>query len=207
MIESLAIEKDDISQATFERLRDDGRVAWDIETSGLDWRREQIGTCQLYSSSTGTIIVQVGRKRPELLCALLARQDVLKIFHHAPFDLRFMVSHWKADVRSVVCTKVASKILSPGLPSEDHSLKGLLRTRLGIEIQKDQRLSNWLASDLSFDQISYAANDVVHLLSLYDKLVELLQSADLGQLYQQCCSFLPARVALDLDGRGDVFAY
>lgn len=31
------------------------RIAWDIETTGLDWRREKIGTCQLFAEAVGAV--------------------------------------------------------------------------------------------------------------------------------------------------------
>mgnify|MGYP006194651211 CR=1 FL=1 len=38
--------------------------------------------------------------------------QVQKVFHHAPFDLRFMVAQWNVTPRNIACTKVASKMLS-----------------------------------------------------------------------------------------------
>lgn len=204
---SLVIEKRDISRDVFDSLCKGRRIAWDIETSGLDWSSERIGTCQLHGQDTGTIIVQIGQERPELLCSLLTRPDVLKVFHHAPFDLRFMVSHWDVDVRSVACTKVASKMLNANLPHGEHTLQSLLRTWLNVDISKDQRTTNWTAADLSPNQILYAANDVKYLLPLYDKLVGMLNDVALDRLYRSCCDFLPTLIKLDVNGLGDIFAY
>jgi len=68
------------------------RIAWDIETTGLDWRREKIGTCQLFAEAVGAVVVSVGEDRPSALARLIEDNTVEKVFHHAPFDLRFMVS-------------------------------------------------------------------------------------------------------------------
>jgi ribonuclease D len=35
-------------------------LAWDIETSGLDWQQDRIGTCQLHSDADVSVIVQPG---------------------------------------------------------------------------------------------------------------------------------------------------
>jgi ribonuclease D len=184
------------------------RVAWDIETSGLDWRRERIGTCQLFADSFGVVLVKVGERRPTRLMRLLADVSVEKVFHHAPFDLRFMAHAWRTEPASVRDTKVASKILNPHAPNDVHSLQQLVGRYLGVHLEKGPvRISDWLAPDLTPEQIRYASGDVVHLLRLLDVLEVALQREGRAALYDACCQFLPARVALDLDDFPDVFAY
>src|SRR3990172_3087677 len=85
----------DLPEAGLEAARRVGRVCWDIETSGLDWREESIATCQLYVPDGVVYIVQVRDDSQPNLRKLLEDEQVLKIFHHAMFDLRFMVHHWK----------------------------------------------------------------------------------------------------------------
>lgn len=69
------------------------RVAWDVETSGLDWRSDRLATCQLFTPGTGPVVISLDPEegKPLGLAALLADPKVEKVFHHAPFDLRFMV--------------------------------------------------------------------------------------------------------------------
>src|SRR5688572_22081989 len=112
----------DVTDSTAAKLRAAGRVAWDIETTGLDWDSDRIATCQIYSVDTGPIIVQLNGHVPTQLCGLLRDEQVVKVFHHAPFDLRFMRAQWGVQARNVKCTKIASKLLFPTLPSEAHSL-------------------------------------------------------------------------------------
>jgi ribonuclease D len=47
----------------------------------------------------------------------------------------------------------------------------------------------------------------LHLLALLDALERDLENAGLTQLYDACCTFLPARVTLELGDYPDVFAY
>ncbi|MHB8341445.1 MAG: ribonuclease D [Mycobacteriales bacterium] len=183
------------------------RVAWDIETSGLDWRTDRIGTCQLHAPDVGTIIVQLNGHQPSLLPELLADPGVLKAFHHAPFDLRFMTWHWRTPAVSIACTKVASKLLTPHEANDSHSLQALLDRYLGVKISKAERISDWLADDLSEGQLRYAAADVTHLLPLLSSLEKELANAGLTGLYAQCIEFLPTRVQLEVDDYPDVFAY
>lgn len=184
------------------------RIAWDIETSGLDWRSDRLGTCQLFAEGVGVAVVSVGDARPGRLAALLEDPGVEKVFHHAPFDLRFMVHAWGARPSAIRCTKVASKLLEPREPNEAHSLQNLVSRYLGVNLAKGQvRTSDWTASRLTPEQLEYAAGDVLHLAALLAAMSKALQAAGLTHLYDSCCAFLPARVTLDLGDYPDVFAY
>lgn len=186
------------------------RVAWDVETSGLDWRIDRLATCQLFAPDIGPVVVSLDPEegKPLGLAALLADPKVEKVFHHAPFDLRFMVHTWGIEPSAIRCTKVASKLLGPQAPNSEHSLKDLLARHLGIEIDKGPvRTSDWTQVDLTPEQLTYAANDVRYLLPLLDILTGALAAVGRTDLYDDCCAFLPARVALELGGYPDVFAY
>jgi ribonuclease D len=184
------------------------RIAWDVETTGLDWRQDRLATCQLFAEGVGVVVVKTTLSRPKRLVALLEDLAVEKVFHHAPFDLRFMVHRWDFRPGSIRCTKVASKILAPDVPNEAHSLQYLASRYLGISLTKGPvRTSDWTAANLTEDQLAYAAGDVLHLLALLDVLLAELDQADVRRLYDDCCAFLPARVSLELGGYPDVFAY
>jgi ribonuclease D len=184
------------------------RIAWDVETSGLDWRRDRLGTCQLFEESVGVVVVSLSETKPTALLNLLEAADVEKIFHHAPFDLRFMVHSWDARPASIRCTKVASKVLEPSAPNEAHSLQQLISRHLGISLEKGEvRTSDWSGRKLTPEQLEYAAGDVRHLPALLDILQARLKAAGRAALYDACCAFLPARVTLELGEFPDVFAY
>src|SRR5882724_2048656 len=182
------------------------RVAWDVETSGLDWRHDRLGTCQLFAPDVGAAVVIVGVDKPVRLMTLLGNPGVEKVFHHAPFDLRFMVHAWGVWPAAVRCTKVAAKLLEPEAPNEAHSLQQLVRRHLGVTLEKGTvRTSDWSTADLTSEQLEYAAGDVLHLLPLLGALQRSLGVKDLTRLYDACCAFLPARAALEVGGFPDVF--
>ncbi|MGW6266438.1 hypothetical protein [Cellulosimicrobium funkei] len=183
-------------------------VAWDIETTGLEWRSSRIATCQVHLPNYGTEIVQITPgELPDRLLSILESERVIKLFHHAPFDLRFMAHHWRAQARSVACTKITAKIVEPGLPPKEYSLEPLLRRYLDVSILKDQQTSDWLRPDLSPDQLRYAADDVRHLPALFSKLMYKAQLLGVQDYVIRSFEYLPTRVETDLLGAGDVFAY
>jgi ribonuclease D len=199
--------RDDIDQAMFDRARADGRIAWDIETTGLDWSNDRIGTCQLATGGNIAVIQIDDWTAPDRLRHLLEDPAILKVFHHAPFDLRFMAHHWKADPANVACTKIASKVLNPGADHAAHSLKPVLKQFLGVVIDKTEQRSDWIRPALSDAQVAYAATDVLYLSDLYDRMMSHAVLAGVDEYIRASYQYLPTRVKLDLAGSGDVFAY
>ncbi|USQ80103.1 hypothetical protein NF556_00100 [Ornithinimicrobium faecis] len=204
---AVSVIRGDLSQEWLDAAVRVGRVAWDIETSGLDWRTDRIGTCQLGVDGRVVVVVLDVEVPPVRLGELLERHDVTKVFHHAPFDLRFMAHQWRVAPVNVACTKIASKILDPRADPAEHSLMPVLRRHLSVHITKDQQVSDWLAPNLTDDQVRYAAADVAHLLDLLDVLTARCEALGLHALLRASFEYLPSRVALDLHGSGDVYSY
>ena len=80
---------------------------------------------------------------------------------------------------------------------------------MGIDLSKQQQLSDWGAADLTEAQVAYAACDVLHLHALKDKLDAMLAREGRDALAQACFRFLPDRVRLDMAGwaMDDIFAH
>jgi ribonuclease D len=204
---NVPLELGDAPSDLVRAARERGVVTWDIETSGLDWRSEKIGLCQVWVAGYGLRIVKVkGKNRPNNLVTILEDPSVQKIFHHAMFDLRFLSYHWGIKAENIVCTKIASKILNPAQP-EGHTLASLLLRYLGITLDKTKRRSDWLSWDLSDDQLIYAGNDVIHLAQLFERLSQQLRDQQLEDLAFRCFAHIPTQVQLDISGYKDVFGY
>jgi ribonuclease D len=197
----------DLDEATYERAREAELVAWDIETTGLDWREDLLATVQLKAGECVVLVRLDPGAIPRRLKALLEDERVTKVMHHAMFDLRFMAHKWAAVPRNVVCTKIASKIAHQDFEKSDHSLDALVDRYFGVTLDKHQRLSDWTAERLEPAQLRYAADDVRYLRPLYERLASDLEQRDLLNLRDRCYEHLPARVALEIGGYQDVFAY
>jgi len=195
----------DIPHSLLEMAKQARMAALDIETTGLSWENSKIATCQLYVPNRRVAIMRVNGSFPHNLGLLLENRDICKVFHHAVFDLRFMAYNWPITVSNVVCTKIASKILSPTRKS--HSLKALVGEYLGIQLDKSMQTSNWLAEQLSQEQLKYAAEDVLYLPDLFRILQGELEHAGRWPLAKASFDYLPTRVRLDILGSGDVFTY
>ena len=84
-----------------------------------------------------------------------------------------------------------------------------MRELLGIDLSKQQQLSDWGAESLTDAQLAYAASDVLHLHALKEKLDAILLREGRADLAAACFRFLPDRVRLDLAGWAgeDIFAH
>lgn len=80
---------------------------------------------------------------------------------------------------------------------------------VGIDLSKQQQLSDWGAAELTEAQVSYAATDVLHLHAIKQKLDAMLAREHRAELAEACFRFLPDRVKLDLGGwaEEDIFSH
>ena len=185
-----------------------GNVAIDTEAMGLDPARDRLCLIQIFDGETDCHMVQFENSNTDSpnLIKLLNDEKIEKIFHYARFDMAALKHALKIDVKNVYCTKIASKIARTY--TNNHGLKDLCKELLGVEISKKQQSSDWGNSNLSKEQIAYAANDVIYLHQIKDKLDEMLIREDRQQLVDSCLSFLPTRVDLDLRGwENDIFSH
>src|SRR5206468_6880671 len=126
---------------------------------------------------------------------LLGDPGLTKIFHFARFDLAALCRTFGIMPGPVFCTKIASRLTRTY--TDKHGLKDLVRDMLGIDVSKQQQLSDWGADDLSAAQVAYAAGDVLHLHALRNRLDALLAREGRTELAAACFRFLPDRARLD----------
>jgi ribonuclease D len=184
-------------------------VAIDTETMGLDHHRDRLCVVQLSPGDGSADVVQIpsGGAEATHLRTLLANPNILKIFHFARFDLGVLMHAFGIMATPVFCTKIASRLVRTY--TDKHGLKDLTRDLLGIEVSKQQQLTDWGANDLTEAQVAYAASDVLHLHALKNRLDSLLLREGREDLAAACFRFLPDRVRLDLSGWAsqDIFAH
>ena len=168
-----------------------GAVAIDTETMGLELRRDRLCVVQLSPGDGSADVVQIpaqGINAPNLR-QLLADDSILKIFHFARFDLGMLAQALGVMAGPVYCTKIASRLARTY--TDKHGLKDLTREVLGVEISKQQQLTDWGAGQLTDAQVAYAASDVLHLHALRDKLDGMLAREGRTALAQACFGSCP----------------
>jgi ribonuclease D len=178
-------------------------IAVDTETMGLDPYRDRLCLVQLSEGDGKAVLVQfTGNYDAPELKRLLADESVLKLFHFGRFDIAVLKHYFGVTPRPVYCTKVASRLARTF--TDRHGLKDLCKELLGIELSKQQQSSDWGAAELTPDQLSYAASDVLHLHALRQKLDVMLKREGRESLALACFDFLPVRAELDLKGWSEI---
>ena len=193
-----------------------GSVAVDTETMGLNPHRDRLCLVQLADGEGRCHLVRfraTARDLPNIcevapnLRALLADQNITKIFHYARFDVAVILKYLGIVCGPVYCTKIASRLARTY--TDRHSLKDLCAEILGVQISKEQQSSDWGREALTPDQCRYAASDVLYLHKLRDELNSMLEREGRIELAEACFSFLPYRSRLDIEGWPDfdIFAH
>ena len=184
-------------------------VAIDTETMGLHPHRDRLCVVQMSNGDGSADVIQIpkGHSDAPNLKALLANPKITKIFHFARFDLAALYNALGVMPQPVYCTKIASRLTRTY--TDKHGLKDLARELIGVDLSKQQQLSDWGAETLTDAQLAYAASDVLHLHVLKEKLDVLLAREGRTELAAACFRFLPDRVRLDLAGWSaeDIFAH
>lgn len=175
-------------------------IAIDTETMGLKPDRDRLCVVQLSSGDGTAHLVQFGKDSYDApnLKKIIEDKKVLKIFHFARFDVAIMKKYLNVTCDNVYCTKIASKLVRTY--TDKHGLRYLCRDILGVELNKQQQSSDWGASELSAEQLSYAASDVLYLHRIMEKLDTMLEREGRTALARNCFDFLATRADLDLLG-------
>lgn len=177
-------------------------IAIDTETTGLNLHRDKLCLVQLCDGNGDAHLVQFKNNdyHAPNLRKILFDEKILKIFHFARFDLAILNIFFEVEIKNIYCTKIASKICRTY--TDAHGLKALLSELLCVEISKKQQSSYW-RGELSKEQISYAAQDVLYLHKIKEKLNFMLKNENRLLLAEECFNFLPTRVKLDIIGFGN----
>ena len=98
---------------------------------------------------------------------LLAAQSVLKVFHAARQDVEIFLELFGAVPKPLFDTQIAAMVAGFG---DQVGYDALVQALSGGQIDKAHRFSDWSARPLSASQLSYAAADVTHLRTVYERL-------------------------------------
>ena len=177
-------------------------IAIDTETMGLNINNDRLCLIQMATKNGECHMIKFKKKydAPNLK-SILENKLILKIFHYARFDVAVIKKNLKIDCTPIYCTKIASKIARTF--TDRHGLKDLCKNLLNIDINKQNQTSDWGNKELTKHQINYAANDVLYLHEIKNKLNNILQREGKKYLADACFKFLPTRAEFDLIGWQD----
>jgi len=117
------------------------------------------------------------------------------VFHACSEDID-LIYHYAQHktLNNVFDTQVGMSFLGHGLQV---SYQNALKQMLDVDIDKGETRSNWLARPLSPAQLSYAANDVLYLMNLSEKVKQELDSKSLLNFALEDCKHLTQEIATE----------
>jgi ribonuclease D len=196
---SAASERERLARL-YERARADGRLALDTEFVGEGRYRTLLCLIQL-------AVLDGERAQIELvdplaadfdgapLAALLADPQIEIVVHSGRQDIALLRRVLASEVTNVFDTQVAAGFAGMGAQS---SYESLLNDALRIRVAKSASFTRWDVRPLSDEQLSYAREDVEHLLELAGELERRLQeSGRLGWAREECRALEQASDARD----------
>ena len=180
-----------------------GSVAIDTETMGLNINNDRLCLIQISDGNGNSYLVQFLKNSYNApnLKKILIDQNILKIFHYARFDVAVIKKNLGIMCKPIYCTKIASKLSRTF--TDRHGLKDLCKDLLKINLNKQNQTSDWGNDNLTENQLEYAANDVLYLHEIKNKLDKIIKREGKQHLAKACFEFLTTRAEFDLLGWQD----
>lgn len=133
----------------------------------------------------------------EPLADVLADPEVEIVLHAARQDVALLRRDWGQPIRNVFDTQVAAGFA--GMRAQ-LGYEPLLKSTLGISVQKSASFTRWSERPLTSEQLDYAAADVVHLLGIASSLQdELKRLGRLDWAREECKAFETIDDSRDID--------
>jgi ribonuclease D len=124
------------------------------------------------------------RLDPAPLAEVFADPEVEVVVHAGRQDVALLRRAWGTEVRNLFDTQIAAGFAGFGAQT---SYGGLLADALGRRVAKSASFTRWDVRPLTREQLSYARDDVTHLLPLSDALqARLVERGRLEWAREEC---------------------
>lgn len=177
-------------------------VYMDTETTGLDPLTNKISLIQIKQGRKIGLIKNFTPEKIKEVKAVL--ENNLVVGHNLKFDLKFIKHHFDIEPTNLFDTYIAEILISGGQKARQKgtaTLEAVTKQYTGIQLNKSQdvRLS-FNGSELTAEQIKYAAMDVAVLPEIHKRQQEQLKALGLEKVFEIEMGCIPATVWLELSG-------
>ncbi|CAH1565954.1 RNase D [Vibrio rotiferianus] len=142
----------------------------------------QLGLIQLFDGKQLSLIDPTELTDMSSFVELLKDTSVLKVLHACGEDLEVFQNAFDCTPFPMVDTQLMAAFLGHGLST---GFATLVEEYLGVELDKSESRTDWMARPLTQKQLDYAAADVHYLLPLYEKLFDKVTEAGWWEAVQQ----------------------
>jgi len=156
-----------------EQLSNAGALCVDTEFHRESTYYAEFALIQVASKEACYLIDPVAISDLSPLWALMHDPDILKVFHAPRQDMEIILKESGALPLPLFDTQIAAALLGFGLQV---GFGNLVQRILGKSLPKAESFTDWLRRPLGPAQLSYAADDVIYLMPVYQHLREQLQA-------------------------------
>ncbi|WP_073605534.1 ribonuclease D [Vibrio aerogenes] len=148
-------------------------VMLDTEFVRIRTFHAKLGLIQLYDGETLSLIDPTTIEDMSPFVSLLKAPAVLKVLHACGEDLEVFYHEFNCVPEPMLDTQIMAAFLGYGLST---GFAALVSDIVGLELDKSESRTDWMARPLSSRQLDYAAADVFYLMPVYQHLSERLET-------------------------------
>lgn len=174
-------------------LQGESELALDLEADSLHHYREKVCLLQLSNRCETWLIDPLLVSDLSPLGRLLAKPELLVVFHGGDYDIRSLHRDFGICVENMFDTMIAAQFTG----ITEFGLAALLRSNFGIELDKRYQKADWSKRPLTPEMADYAAHDTAHLLQLADVLRERVQVLGRSEWVAEECALVSGNRVAD----------
>lgn len=156
----------------------------------------QLGLIQLFDGQTLSLIDPLAIDDMSAFVDLLQDTSVTKVLHACGEDLEVFNNSFGCLPQPMVDTQIMAAFLGNGLST---GFAALVNANLGVELDKSESRTDWMARPLTQKQLDYAAADVHYLKPLYEKLLSELEPTGWWPAAKQECALIASKRIKQVD--------
>jgi DNA polymerase I-like protein with 3'-5' exonuclease and polymerase domains len=137
----------------------------DTETEGFDFTCKKMIMFQI-GDDVDQFVIDTRVVSIEPLRDILEDKDIIKIFHNAKFDYKFIKKWGNIECEGIYDTFLTERVLNCGRDGVRYGLKDVCKKYLNVELNKEVRnqFIGLTGQPFKEDQIVYGAKDVEYLI-------------------------------------------
>ena len=141
----------------------------DTETEGFDFTCKKLVMLQI-GDKDRQYVIDARDVSLEPLRGIFEDKEIIKIFHNAKFDYKFIKNWARIDVENIYDTYLAERVIHCGKQDHGYSLSRCVERYCGDTLDKEVRSKfvDLRGTPFTVDQITYGAKDVVYLIDIWE---------------------------------------
>jgi len=157
----------------------------DTETEGFDFTCKKMIMFQI-GDKDNQYVIDTRHVSIEPLRNILEDKDIIKIFHNAKFDYKFIKKWGNIECEGIYDTFLTERVLNCGKDNVRYGLKDVCKKYLNVELNKEVRnqFIGLTGQPFREDQIVYGAKDVEYLLMVRAKQLPLIDKYKLNNVVE-----------------------